>query len=141
MYQNYVVGFAFDADLSNVVLIEKNRPSRLAGLLNGIGGEIEQDETSFQAMCREFEEETGVITEPHEWHLVETLYPDQDIVLVYCMANDKVMDAATTSDEKIVIMGSNLQEIATKAAPDVPKLLLNAVARLAPDYLKRKHTL
>ena len=56
----YVCGFAFDASLSKVVLIEKISPAWQAGRLNGVGGKIESGETPLQAMNREFAEETGV---------------------------------------------------------------------------------
>ena len=44
----------------DVALIRKNRPAWQKGKLNGIGGHIEQtDKTPYDAMVREFEEETG----------------------------------------------------------------------------------
>lgn len=55
--QKYVVGFMFDESMSNVALIRKNKPAWQAGLLNGIGGKIEADETAAHAMAREFAEE------------------------------------------------------------------------------------
>lgn len=56
---NYVVGFLFSTNKKEVVLIKKNRPDWQKGLLNGIGGHIE-DETPLEAMKREFLEETGL---------------------------------------------------------------------------------
>lgn len=55
----YVVGFLLD-DQDGVALIRKNRPEWQAGRLNGIGGHVEPDERPYDAMCREFHEETGV---------------------------------------------------------------------------------
>ncbi len=54
----YVVGFVFSKDLSRVLLVLKNRPAWQNGKFNGIGGKIEADETAFEAMNREFVEET-----------------------------------------------------------------------------------
>jgi hypothetical protein len=54
----YVVGFVFSKDLSRVLLVLKNRPAWQDGKFNGIGGKIEGDETAFEAMNREFVEET-----------------------------------------------------------------------------------
>ncbi len=54
-------------DYKQVALITKNKPSWQANKLNGIGGKIESGETPSEAMAREFEEETGVITSPNEW--------------------------------------------------------------------------
>ena len=57
----YVAGFLFSHDLTNVALIKKNRPDWQAGKLNAIGGHIEETDVSpLYAMRREFEEETGV---------------------------------------------------------------------------------
>lgn len=60
----YVVGFLFQDKTysSPVTLIEKNRPDWQAGMLNGVGGKIEADESALDAMEREFREETGVET-------------------------------------------------------------------------------
>lgn len=56
----YAVGFLFDAAYSAVALIRKNKPAWQKGLLNGIGGKIEEtDQHPHAAMVREFHEETG----------------------------------------------------------------------------------
>lgn len=64
---NFVLGFAFDVKTGGVVLIRKTHPEWQAGKLNGIGGRIEPGEQPLQAMVREFEEETGVTTDPTQW--------------------------------------------------------------------------
>jgi 8-oxo-dGTP diphosphatase len=56
----YVLGFLFSEDMNQVVLILKNRPKWQAGLLNGVGGKVEENESLEQAMQREFKEETNV---------------------------------------------------------------------------------
>lgn len=53
----YVAGFVFRDD--KVLLVRKNRPHWQAGYLNGIGGEIQHGELSYNAMLREYKEETG----------------------------------------------------------------------------------
>lgn len=53
----YVVGFAFSEDRKRVLLIEKIKPAWMKGLLNGIGGKIEKNETAVVAMHREAVEE------------------------------------------------------------------------------------
>jgi hypothetical protein len=82
---NYVCGFLIQADLSRIVMIQKEEG------INGIGGKIgevmvsrptryededtgkvlyhnvKEKETPQVAMAREFEEETGVIIMPENW--------------------------------------------------------------------------
>ena len=63
--QQYVIGFIFNLERTHVALIRKNRPKWQAGMLNAVGGKIEEDEDKFEAMIRECEEETTVHI-PHE---------------------------------------------------------------------------
>ncbi len=65
----YVLGFAFSPD-DKVLLIKKapdRGPEDVRGKWNGIGGSVEEGETTRQAMAREFQEETGIITNPDKW--------------------------------------------------------------------------
>ena len=55
----YCCGFAFDSQGRWVWLIEKKKPTWQRGMLNGIGGKIENGEMALDAMQREFREETG----------------------------------------------------------------------------------
>lgn len=57
--QRYVVGFLFNALFSRVALIRKQKPKWQSGLLNGIGGKIEEGENAMTAMRREFGEEAN----------------------------------------------------------------------------------
>lgn len=57
--KQYVAGFLFRNNRSEVALIQKLRPKWQAGRFNGIGGKIEPGENSESAMAREFLEETG----------------------------------------------------------------------------------
>lgn len=61
----YCLGFLFNTTRNKVVLIEKKHPKWQAGFLNGVGGKVEGGESSYEAMIREFSEETGTIS--HEW--------------------------------------------------------------------------
>jgi 8-oxo-dGTP diphosphatase len=73
--KEYVAGFLFkDSPTSglSVVLIEKKRPAWQKGLLNGVGGKIEKAESMYDAMVREFREETGLLV--YNWRLFCTLY-------------------------------------------------------------------
>jgi len=68
---DYVLGFFFSPDLSQVVLIQKNRPAEQLGKLNGVGGRVEENELPHSAMAREFKEEAGL--EVPIWVHVETI--------------------------------------------------------------------
>jgi len=78
--KEYVLGFCFMHDNTEVVLIRKNKPEWQAGLLNGIGGKIEPGETIHEAMVREFREETGVLVP--NWDLFVIM--DFQGAVVYC---------------------------------------------------------
>lgn len=67
MAPDYVVGFCFFGTPTDpsVVLIRKKRPAWQEGKLNGIGGHIEPNENPYQAMNREWSEETMGM--PVEW--------------------------------------------------------------------------
>lgn len=65
MEQNWVLGFYFDKERKNLVVIEKQSPEWQKDFWNGIGGKIESNETEGHAMFREFYEETGV--KVHDW--------------------------------------------------------------------------
>src|SRR5882672_6915589 len=79
---NYVCGFMMSYDLMQFLLIRKTHPEWQKGKLNGIGGKIERKEvltsndagweswlmeTPFEAMIREFHEETGITTTRNRW--------------------------------------------------------------------------
>lgn len=58
--QQYVLGFLFNKSLRKLVLIKKLTPIWQKGFLNGVGGKIQKNENFYEAMTREFEEETGL---------------------------------------------------------------------------------
>ena len=65
-----VVGFAFNPELTKVVLINKLSPEWQRGKMNGVGGKVEgYEESEIGAMVREFKEEAGVITSQAMWNL------------------------------------------------------------------------
>lgn len=100
MITHYVLGFMFSECKRNVVLIEKNRPEWQAGLLNGVGGHVEDfDESSHAALVREFEEETGVL-QPTWTHYAHLGSPDKFSMDVYYSTGntDRVQ---TMTDERI----------------------------------------
>lgn len=68
----YCAGFLFTPSKEEVALVLKTKgPPALHGKLNGIGGKLELNETPYQAMVREFEEEAGL--KVLDWNLFCTL--------------------------------------------------------------------
>jgi len=64
---SYVLGFAFSSNENDVLLIQKIKPKWQNGKLNGIGGKVEEGETSKFAMVREFNEEVALTTTEDDW--------------------------------------------------------------------------
>ena len=97
----YVVGFLFDPDYKQIALIKKKRPPWQKGFFNGIGGHIEDLETPYQAMIREFKEEAGVTVK--DWTHTITLIGEDWIVYFFKAIAD--VDLCTTqTDEQIRIL-------------------------------------
>jgi 8-oxo-dGTP diphosphatase len=103
---NYVVGFVFDEDLAQVLLIEKLKPEYLKGLLNGIGGKIEPGELAKYAMSREFEEEAGVPSRPDDWrmflHLNSSNNMDNFDLFGFLAFNNELFYEAKTMEAEII---------------------------------------
>lgn len=98
----YVLGFAFSKSMRSVVLIEKKKPEWQAGLLNGIGGKLEEGESAAAAMVREFKEETGVWTTEFSWLPFEMMH-FKNGVTVFCFATLlPVGQVVNTMEDEIV---------------------------------------
>jgi 8-oxo-dGTP diphosphatase len=102
---NYVVGFMFDPSFQRVVLIRKSRPKWQAGLLNGVGGHIEEGEAPIEAMLREFSEETGVQTTKEQWRhflVMGDHYESGWTVKCFCCTG-LTLDCRTKTDEPVSV--------------------------------------
>ncbi len=95
---NYSLGFLTDPTGTLVLLMEKRRPSWQAGRLNGIGGHVEEGENALEAMCRECEEETGLVVT--EWSPLGTIAFEGGQVQVFHGQADLSL-ARTTTDEPV----------------------------------------
>lgn len=99
----YVVGFLFSGDRTQVALIQKNRPAWQAGRWNGIGGKREGAEPWQDCMSREFAEETGVTIPPEWWEHTVTLHNDGFECRFFRAFSDMVYDVKTVEDETISV--------------------------------------
>lgn len=105
---NYVLGFAFNLQKDQVLLIRKNRPDWQAGLINGIGGKVESGETEEQALIREFNEETGLDTSKLKWHRFCNLFGTEYKVTCFYTFTDLIYDANSKTDEIVSVYALSL---------------------------------
>jgi 8-oxo-dGTP diphosphatase len=100
---NYVVGFLFNDWKQTVVLIEKQKPDWQKGRLNGVGGKIEPGETPFEAMTREFEEETGVRVEGWNKFAVLRCGPGATVHFFWAVNGNASAECRSVTDENVGI--------------------------------------
>ena len=105
MKTKYVVGLYFNEDHSKVALIRKNRPEWQKGKLNGIGGKIEEGESIYEAMIREFREEAGV--EHAYWRLFSIL-TGKDFEVNFLVGFGDLSKLESKTDEKIELWNVDL---------------------------------
>jgi 8-oxo-dGTP pyrophosphatase MutT (NUDIX family) len=99
---SYVCGFAFDEKYENVLLIKKNRPLWQKNKKNGIGGHIEIDEETRDAMVREFEEETGIKTTVWMWKpLIRLSDEAQDWEVFFYYSKIDISKFKSMTDEEV----------------------------------------
>lgn len=106
--KTFVLGFAFNADHSKVVLIQKNRPEFQKGKCNGVGGKIEGGEFATSAMSREFEEETGVTVPKENWELFLHMECEGSVIYCYKTILPDIQQCQTKTDERIWITNTKL---------------------------------
>lgn len=101
MQKKYVAGFMFSPDFENVVLIEKNKPEWQKGKYNAIGGKIEDGESPHNAMVREFEEETGIVTQTIDWNWLCCIGDENYKVWFYWCSAENWESHLSTTDEEV----------------------------------------
>jgi len=128
----------FSEDRWDVCLIRKNRPAWQAGKYNGVGGKIEPaDEYPAAAMSREFQEETGVFTNPQDWDNFLLMRCDKESkipgssdpfeIYFFRAFSIQIENTATTTDEPI----------ATFLAEDLPENKVPNLKWLVPMALNQ----
>lgn len=98
----YVAGFLMD-DHDRVVVVRKLRPRWQAGLLNGVGGKVEDGETPHEAMRREFREEAGLDLEGWERFAV-VVFDHCDVTFFRAFTTPDVLETVSScTDEPIEV--------------------------------------
>ena len=147
---SYCLGFAFTDDDHFVVLIRKNKPAWQKGLLNGVGGKIDDYETAHDAMVREFREETG-ITHHHwtrvtqmnfQWKSFPTVRFAETVVHCFATRLPKGNDNLTqTTDEQVGLFSVTDARNHPKIIPNLRWLIPMALHALDNDDNSVPHTL
>ena len=103
---NYVLGFAFNEEETHIALIRKNKPEWQKGKLNGIGGKIESEEIAYDAMIREFAEETGIFI--YNWEKFGRIYENNEnnnsfqVYLFKSFISNVILNKLESKTEEIV---------------------------------------
>jgi len=101
---NYVVGFLYSEDWNNVLLIKKNRPKWQEGWWNGPGGHIEEkDDTIYDAITREFKEETGIRIKQSWWNLGPIVECPSCRIYYFYYNSDEIKYYSSNTDEQVMI--------------------------------------
>lgn len=135
----YCCGFLFDREGKHVLLVRKNKPVWQAGRLNGIGGLVEEGESSLAAMKREFNEEAchGMRSRRivPEWTPFATIsVPEKAVVVDFWRATTDYQWMAdrdfkpTDTGEKLVLASTSGIEH-RKPIPNLPWLIPLALDR------------
>ncbi|MEH6577701.1 MAG: NUDIX domain-containing protein [Amphritea sp.] len=128
--KRYVTGFLFSKDSTHVVLIKKLNPQWQRGLFNGVGGKIEENELSSEAMVREFEEETGVTIRNELWtHYAKIIRPNHYDLDLYFAHSERAYEARTIEKEEVHIF--KVSELPDNLIPNLKWLIPLALDKQA----------
>ncbi|PMJ98997.1 8-oxo-dGTP diphosphatase MutT [Vibrio sp. 10N.261.55.A7] len=84
-----VAGIIFNQNRSQVYITQRPEKSHKGGYWEFPGGKVELDETSFQAMARELNEEVGInVTEQTLLEHLEYDYPEKSLKFDFILIHD-----------------------------------------------------
>lgn len=120
----YSAGFLFNRNRSEVVLIEKNKPEKFKGMLNAVGGKIEEGETPLQCMIREFKEETGA--DVNDWkEFVLLKNKNYEVHFFVAEADDTLFySVKSITDEKVGTYMVSEEAMCCNVIPNIRWLLM-----------------
>ena len=124
---------------NEVVLIRKNRPEWQAGLLNGVGGRVEEKETLMWAMRREFTEEAGLCISVRRWDKFLTLKSnDAEVSFFHAEINRAELDSISAQTDEPILKMSIGDVTGTGYATDQIIPNLSWIIPMAMDHLIRQ---
>ncbi len=130
--KTHALGFIFTPNFDEVLLIEKQRPDWQRGKLNGIGGKVEDGETSAACMAREAREECGLVSGPEHWTYVGAMHGEGWSVDVYALIHrDTEHTLETTTDETVAWY--SVATLPDRALTNLPWLIHLAIDKLKHD--------
>ena len=135
MIANFTMGIIFSADLANVYLLRKDHPEFQAGLLNGVGGKLEQGETYADCMAREAKEEgsyTGTFQHLGSMRGNTEGWGEYQCEVFYSVMDKKAKEPKTTEKEPIEKHPvAELPALAPQMVPHLPMLIMASLAHNA----------
>ena len=121
----YVSLLMVSPDYEHVVVLEKNRPSFLAGRICPVGGHIEPGEHIQEAAQREFMEETGVETFAEDWNFFALCKGDGFVMHCLFCVSPNYAGAVTMTDEPVDIV----------TVSELVNTCIDSPSMVAPDML------
>jgi len=126
--KRYTVGFIFNQDLTKVLLVHKTAPEWQVGLINGVGGKMEEGESGIDCIVREIKEETDLDAIKEDVHFVGELTEPAAYVEVFGYIYDgELFKAYVFEKEKIEWFSVN----------DLPKNMITNLTWLIPLTLEK----
>lgn len=98
----YTVGFIFDTTFEHVLLIHKTKPAWQNGLINGLGGKIEQGEDMYDCIVREIKEESNLETIKDKWTFIGNVSSDTISLDVLGYVYEGALQDAKTMEGEVV---------------------------------------
>lgn len=94
--------FVFTPGLSEVLLIEKNKPDFHKGLLNGLGGKNLENESDIACASRELKEESNLIIPEQNWkYYAHFHWQSWDVPVMAAVYSGKKSEAKSMEDNTV----------------------------------------
>lgn len=148
--KRWTLGFIFNSDHTQVLLIHKNRPPHQAGRWNGLGGKYEQKENAEQCISREVKEESNLYIAESEWKHIGHMYgarhteegqnEDWEMDVLVAIYSGSASDAQTVTDEEVQWFPVNKLPDTIRNLPWLIPLCIYAVVKNHVEFFDMKYT-